>query len=687
MTYRIGVDIGGTFTDVVLLDLADGRLTAAKAPTDYGDPINGILAAWRAAMATLSAEKRSDPAEGLNHATTLATNAIIEGKLPQGALLTTRGFRDVIDIGRIQRPVEAIYDMNIDNPQPLIPRHLRLEVDERIGSRGEVVEPLDEAALRATLKKLKAAGVRAIAVCGLFSFVNPAHERRIAEIVAEELPGAEISISSAISPEMREFERTATTVIDVLLKPIMAPYLKRLAARLKAEGIPRTRIMLASGGLTTTDLAAGRPVGIVNSGPSAGVIASANLGQRMGIKGLVTIDMGGTSLDIGTVENGHPVQRYESKIAGYPIRMPMIDVAAVAAGGGSIADVDNVGYVQVSRESAGSVPGPACYGRGGLRPTITDADLVLGRLGLVFGGTGGFQLDREPAQRAIGSEIADRLEIDVAEAAAAVLRIIQARMVKAISSHTLEKGLDVRDLPLLVYGGAGPTHGVELADAMSMNTAIIPYLAGNFSAIGLLVAPLRWDESRMVLKHTDALQPAEIAALVAEMDAAARKRLAETGADAKALTTRWLMHMRYADQAYDVPVDLGAAWTGAIADDTVQRLAAAFDDLHFRRYAYRGHGEAVECVQLRVSVAGREIDFPTPDPAAGPAEKIGARKIYFTHEHAWFDSAVWAWASLPRGFTLEGPAVVEGEGSSALIPPGWGAELDAFRSLVVKRIG
>jgi N-methylhydantoinase A len=687
MSYRIGVDIGGTFTDVVLLDLAGGRLTAAKAPTDYGDPINGILAAWRAALAMLPEAERAQPAEGLNHATTLATNAIIEGKLPQGALLTTRGFRDVIDIGRIQRPVEAIYDMNIDNPQPLIARSLRLEVDERIGSRGEVVEPLNEATLRTTLRRLKGTGIKAVAVSGLFSFLNPRHERRIAEIVAEELADAEVSISSAISPEMREFERTSTTIIDVLLKPIMAPYLKRLADRLKAEGIPRTRIMLASGGLTTTDLAAGRPVGIVNSGPSAGVIASANLGRRMGIGDLVTIDMGGTSLDIGTVENGQPVQRYESKIAGYPLRMPMIDVAAVAAGGGSIAHVDAVGYVQVSRESAGSVPGPACYGRGGRRPTITDADLVLGRLGLVFGGAGGFELDRDLAANAIRAEIADRLKIDVEEAAAAALRIIQARMVKAISSHTLEKGLDVRDLPLLVYGGAGPTHGVELADAMSMNTAVIPYLAGNFSAIGLLVAPLRWDESRMVLKHTGELEPAEIAALIAEMDAAARARLVDTGADPAALTTRWLMHMRYADQAYDVAVDLGEPWTGALGDDAVARLARAFDDLHFRRYAYRGHGEAVECVQLRVSVAGREIDFPLPDAAPGPARRIGERRIYFTHEHAWFDAAVWAWASLPRGFTLDGPAVVEGEGSSALIPPGWRAELDAYRSLVVKRMG
>jgi N-methylhydantoinase A len=690
MAHRIGVDIGGTFTDVVLLDLATGRLLAAKAPTDYGDPVGGILAAFRLARAAL-AEAGSAPAapaiEALNHATTLATNALLQGKLPKGALVTTQGFRDVLDIGRIQRPQEAIYDMNIDNPLPMIPRHRRLEAVERLGAHGDVVTPLDEAALRRTLAALKGEGVEAVAIAFLFSFLDPRHERRAAEIVAEEMPGVAVSVSSAISPELREYERSSTAVIDAVLKPIMAPYLGRLAGRLAAEGIPKTRIMLASGGLTSPDLAALQPVKMVNSGPSAGVIASANLGRRMGLDALATIDMGGTSLDIGIVEQGRPVHRYEGKIAGYPFRIPMIDVAAVAAGGGSIAHVDALNYIQVSRESAGSTPGPACYGRGGTHPTITDADLALGRIGQVFGGTGGFRLDPALARAAIARGIGARLGIDTDEAAAAMLRIVQARMVKAISQNTLEKGWDVRRLPLLVYGGAGPTHGVELADAMSMDTAILPYLAGNFSATGLLIAPLRWDESRMVMQDTEAMTPALVDGLIAEMDAAARKRLAEAGADPAALTTRWLMHMRYFDQAYDVPVDLGDEWRGTVGPDIARRLAEAFDDIHFRRYAYRGQGEAVECVQLRVSVAGAEIDYPEPAPAAGPAERLGRRRVFFTGESAWFDAETWAWATLPPGHAIVGPAVVEGEGSSALVPPGWRAELDRFRSLVVRRIG
>jgi len=687
MAYRLGVDIGGTFTDVVLYDLETGRVLAAKAPTDYRDPISGILAGWKLALSLLPKDRQGMQAEGLNHATTLATNAIIEGKLPRGALLTTRGFRDVLDIGRIQRPLEAIYDFNIDNPQPLVPRQLRLEIDERIGAHGEVVEALDEQSVRDAVKLIKAQGVTAIAVTCLFSFVNPAHERRIAEIVKQEMPEANVSISSAISPELREYERMSTTVMDVLLKPIMAPYLMRLAGRLKEEGIPRTRIMLASGGLTTPALAAERPVTMVNSGPSAGVIASANIGRRMGIDALVTIDMGGTSLDIGIVENGQPVHRYESKAAGYPIRIPMIDVVAVAAGGGSIAHVDNVGYVQVAKESAGSTPGPACYGKGGKRPTITDADLALGRLGNVFGGTGGFRLNAELARDAIRAEIGEKLHIDADEAAAAVLRIIQARMVKAISQNTLEKGLDVRDLPLLVYGGAGPTHGVELADAMSMRTAIIPFLAGNFSALGLLIAPLRWDESRMVMRPSGDVQVAELETWIGEMDKIARARLAESGADPSTLGTTWRMHMRYADQAYDVPIDFAEPWTGKLPADVIKQLIDSYDDIHFRRYAYRGQGEVVEFTQLRVAVAGPELPFPTPDAAGEAPKQLGSREIFYTGESAAFDSPIWAWATLPVGHAILGPAVIEGEGSSALIPPGWRAEVDAYRSLVVRRVG
>jgi N-methylhydantoinase A len=380
MTLFLGVDIGGTFTDVVLHDRATGRLASAKVPTDYSDPIRGMLAGKALLVAA------GQPVEALSHATTLATNALLEGKLPRGALLTTRGFRDVLDIGRIQRPAEGIYDFTIDNPQPLIPRALRCEVDERIDARGNIVTALDEPALRAELATLKDADVAAVAIAFLFAFVNPAHEARAAAIVAEALPDVFVSTSSAVSPEIREFERSSTTVIDALLKPLMAPYLSRLDRALRQDGVVQVRIMMASGGLTSAGLAARQPVTLVNSGPSAGVLAAANLGRRIGAPDLVTIDMGGTSLDIGVVAGGRSVQKYESKVAGLPIRTPMIDVAAVAAGGGSIALVDALGYIQVDRESAGSEPGPACYGRGGERPTITDADLLLGRLSERLGG-------------------------------------------------------------------------------------------------------------------------------------------------------------------------------------------------------------------------------------------------------------------------------------------------------------
>ena len=680
--YRIGIDVGGTFTDIVRLNTRTGALDSAKVPTDYDDPVAPMLAGialFDGGMAGIST---------LRHATTLATNAVIENKLPPGALLTTKGFRDVLDIGRIQRPEAGIYDFNIDNPQPLIDRALRLEVIERIGAHGEIVVPLDEDALRATLRSLASDNISSIAVSCLFSFVNSDHERRISEIVGEELPGVYVSVSSDVSPEIREFERTSTVVLDALLKPVLAPYLATLEARMTGAGVPSVGIMMASGGLTSCALAASRPVNIVNSGPAAGVLASANMGRALGLDSLITIDMGGTSLDIGVVENGRPVQKFEGEIAGYPLRVPMIDVAAVAAGGGSLALVDGIGFIQVDRESAGSVPGPACYGRGGTRPTITDADLVLNRLGDDLAGRGGFALDRGPAETAFRTEISAHLAIDVPTAAAGVLEIIQARMVKAIASHTLEQGLDIRELPLLVYGGAGPTHGVELAEAMGMDRAVIPYLAGNFSAVGLMLCPLRWDSAAMVMRAAGDIGEDELTALLRGLDAEARETMASTGAETAGLTTRWHAHMRYAGQSYDLAVDLDETLDEDSENNKINRLVESFHAQHERRYAYRSEEETVEIVQVRISVRGAELDFPVPDaPDNGGADpRAGTRPVYFTGIRETRDAAFWRRPGLAVGTEIAGPAVIEGEGSSALIPPGWVATVDRYLNLDVRRV-
>ena len=686
MALRAGVDIGGTFTDVVVLDDATGQFTSAKVPTDFADPVRPIIEG-------LSILRGGKPVAALHHATTLATNAVITNRLPVGALLTTEGFRDVLDIGRIQRPEEGIYDFNVDTPQPLVARRNVIEVRERIGSRGEVVRELDEADLRAKLRQLAGSDVQTIAVSCLFSFVNQAHELKIAQIVAEELPGMPVSISSVVSPEIREFERTSTVVMDALLKPIVSPYMATLESRLREAGVASTRIMMASGGLTACEAAAAKPVTIINSGPSAGVIASANLGRRLGIDALITIDMGGTSLDIGVIEGGRPALKYESKIEGYPVRMPLIDVAAVAAGGGSLALVDQVGYIQVDRESAGSTPGPACYGRGGKRPTITDADVVLGRLGVTLGGAysagkagAGFTLNADLAREAFEQTLCRELAVDVATAAGSVLDIIQARMVKAIAANTMEKGLDVHGLPLLIYGGAGPTHGVELAEALGMQRAIIPALAGNLSAAGLVLCPLRWDEARMVLRPAASLDAASLGAMVGELDALARERMRAVGINDTGLATGWLAHMRYAGQSYDLAIDLGAAWGGSLPADVMAQLTAAFHAQHERRYAYRSDAETVEVVQLRVTVAGEELAFAKPVPPAGPAHQTGTRAVYFTRDSKLHDAPVWDRTTLRPGDAVDGPAVIEGTGSSALIPPGWRATVDDWLNLDVRTL-
>jgi N-methylhydantoinase A len=668
----LGVDIGGTFTDLVLLD-AEGRLSTAKVPTSTRDPIGAIAAGKRLLVAE---GQRTD---WLGHATTLATNALLEGKLPAGVLITTKGFRDVLDIGRIQRPVEGIYDFNIDNPEPLVPRERRLEATERLDAKGQVVTPLDEAALRRTLHALKDSGIEAVAIAFLFSFLNPAHERRAAAIVAEELPGVSISLSSEVSPEIREFERSSTTVIDALLKPILSPYLTRLDRSMGQQGIDQVRVMMASGGLTSSAQASTRPVTLVNSGPAAGVLAAANLARQIGVADLVTIDMGGTSLDIGLVEGGRTVQKYEGKVAGYPMRVPMIDVAAVAAGGGSIAFVDHLDYIQVDRESAGSEPGPACYGRGGERPTITDADLALGRLGQSFGGRGGFTLDVSLSRQAIDRHISKKLGIDTETAASGVLRVIQARMGKMISANTLEKGIDTRALPLFVYGGAGPTHGVELAEAMGMKRVIVPYFAGNFSAIGLLLSPLRWESARMVQEPVERFSAERLRGLVRELDRQARAELANAGADPSTIASRALAHMRYGGQSFDlaVPIPAGA--------DVMTALVEAFHALHERRYAYRSNDETVEIVQLRVAASGPELDYPAPAaPADAKPRPLEERQIFFTNRNTHQRATVWDRRALPVDAVVAGPAAIDGEGSSTLVPPGWTARVDSMLNLDIR---
>lgn len=675
---RAGVDVGGTFTDIITLEPASGIIRAAKLPTDYVDPVAPIVAG----LAMLDNEQQIDV---VHHATTLSTNAILEDRLPQAVLVTTEGFRDVLDIGRIQRPEQGIYDFNFDTPPPLISRQYRLEATERIGSRGEVVTTLDEAALVRLLKQIGAdPAVTTIAVSTLFSFINPTHEQRIGELIEQFLPELYYSLSSDVAPEIREFERTSTVVLDALLKPIVVPYLSRLESAIAATGVGTTRIMMASGGLTSCAEAAGMPVTTINSGPSAGVLASANLGRQLGINNLITVDMGGTSLDIGVVENGHAMTRFDGNIAGYPLRIAAIDVAAVAAGGGSVALVDELGYIQVDRESAGSMPGPACYGRGGYRPTITDTDVVLGRLGAEFGGRGGLVLDPELAYDALSDSIAAPLGIKVEEAASSVLDIIQARMTKAIASNTLEKGLDIRHMPLLVYGGAGPTHGVELADALGMNRVIVPYFAGNFSAIGLLLCPIRRDHSQMLLQPLVELGPERISRIINELEREANYSMQRVDVQ---LTTRISAHMRYAGQGYDLAIPFEKPWRGRMSHEDLKRLELDFHDLHERRYAYRSTLETVELVQVRVSLSGPELDFPpSPNPHIGQPDSIAERKpVYFTTERRWREADIIDRASIIAGDEISGPCRIEGDGSSTLIPPTWTATADRFLNLDIYR--
>ncbi|MGE5338449.1 MAG: hydantoinase/oxoprolinase family protein, partial [Gemmatimonadota bacterium] len=490
-TLRLAVDVGGTFTDVTLFDAARGRLVSAKTVTTPRDRAIGVLDGIGAALEAAGAV--AGQVAEVVHGSTTGTNALIERTGAKVGLLTTEGFRDVLEIGRIMRPDAGLYDFSVDLPLPLVPRHLRREARERLDARGAVLTALEEASVRAAADFFAREGVEAVAVCFLFSFLNPAHEETAERILAQRLPGVPISLSSRVCPEIREYERSSTTVINAYLTPVMGTYLDSLQRRLEQKlGPVRLSVIQANGGSTSVAAARRRAVTTVNSGPAGGVVAAAYYGRRHARDRIVSVDMGGTSFDIGLVENGACAITTEGSFQDLPVRVPIIDLHIIGAGGGSIAWRDAGGALQVGPRSAGAEPGPACYGRGGATATVTDANLVLGRLSADYFNGGRMRLDVEAARRAVGT-LAAEMKMGLEETALGVVRVVNANMVKGIAKVTILRGIDVRDFSLLSFGGAGGVHAVDLARALSMREAIVPPLPGTFSAVGLLVSDVRLD--------------------------------------------------------------------------------------------------------------------------------------------------------------------------------------------------
>jgi N-methylhydantoinase A len=655
---RLGVDVGGTFTDLVAL--VDGRLVTTKVPTTPRNQARGVVSALERVQAAVAA------AASFAHGSTVATNALLERRGARTALITTEGFRDVIEIGRQNRP--ALYDLTRDRPAPLVPRELRFTVRERMDRDGVLV-PLDEESVRAAVDACREADVEAVAVCLLFGFLHPAHEQEVGDALREALPGVHISLSSEVLPEFREYERCSTTVCNGYLAPRLGAYLERLADEVQALGLPDPLVMQSSGGAAEIETAAAHAASCLLSGPAGGVVGAAWVAGLSGFHDLLTFDMGGTSTDVAPVLGGTVQTTTESVVAGVPVKLPMVDVHTVSAGGGSIAWVDAGGALRVGPSSAGADPGPAAYGRGGEEPTVTDANLYLGYLadGAELGGE--VRLDRRLAEAALG-RVGARVGLDGEETARGIVRVADAEMIRALRVISIERGLDPRELTLVAFGGAGGLHACSLAEELDIGRILVPLAAGVLSALGLAISDVRRDQVHPLLAELATAARADVEACFAGLEANARGQVA----DDRRLSLARLADLRYQGQSFELTVE---------ADD-LEDLAARFHAEHERRYGYRMEEEAVELVNLRlVATVPREkpeLHEAPPRQAATPARRRSA-----SFDGGWREVDVHDRADLGAGTEIKGPAVVEFAESTLVIRPGWQATVDEIGTLDLER--
>lgn len=654
---RLGVDVGGTFTDLVALD--GDALRTAKVPSTPRDQSEGVMAALAAA------ELDAGAIVAFAHGMTVATNALLERRGARTALVTTEGFRDVIEIARQDRP--ALYDLTVDRPPALVPRELRFTVRERAGADGEI-EPLDEESLQAAVGALRDAEVEAVAVGLLFAFLHPEHERRVGEVLRRELPGVHVSLSSEVLPEFREFERLATTTADAYLAPRLADYLQRLARRAHEAGLPEPLVMQSSGGVIDIPAAARGAAACVLSGPAGGVVGAAHVAAASGFADVLSFDMGGTSTDVAPIRGGEAQTTTESVIAGVPIRLPMVDVHTVSAGGGSIAWADPGGALRVGPHSAGADPGPAAYGRGGTEPTVTDANLVLGYLadGAELGGE--LTLSEARARAAL-ARVGEALGLDAVQAARGVVRVADAEMVRALRVISVQRGLDPREFALVAFGGAGAMHACSLAEELGMATVLVPRAGGVLSALGLAISDVRHDLVHALPRALSQADHAELERTFAELEQAATRAL-----DSPALRRR--ADLRYARQSFELTVEA----------DALDALRERFETAHQRRYGYRMDEEPVDLVSLRlvstVEVAKPGLREPPAPEGGGTGSGHKRRRACFDGD--FIDVGVLERARMGSGSRVEGPAIVELVDSTCVVRPGWHGEVDAGGTLVLR---
>jgi N-methylhydantoinase A len=680
MAWRIGIDIGGTFTDVALVEEQTGQIAIAKlltTPHDFGQAvIAGIrqgLDANRIAAADVSL---------LSHATTVVTNALLENKGARAGFIATRGMRDLLELRRSSRA--DLYDLLQDAPAVLVPRRWRFEITERIDAQGEVVTPLAEDELSAIIEAIRAAELKTVAVSFLFSFLNDVHERRVGELLRAALPDVGVYLSSEVLPEIREFERASTTAVCAVVGPVLASYLDRLQSAITQLGLPKLHVMGSSGGVF--DIAEGlrMPAMAVESGPAAGVIAASLAGRQLGRPNLISFDMGGTTAKASVIAGGEVSVTAEYEVGGsghanrwmhgtgHPIRVPVIDLAEVSAGGGSIAWVDPGGSLKVGPHSAGAVPGPAAYGLGGTLPTVTDADVVLGYLDREALLGGDLPVDLAAAERAIESAIARPLGLTVPEAAARIIEVVNSNTAQALRIVSIERGHDPQEFSLIAFGGAGPVHAVSLAEELQIPEVIVPPAPGAFSALGLVASDLKRDYSRTLYADVGSIDPERVAEVVASMEQAGREMLAAAQVPQERRALLRMADVRYRRQAYELTVPIA---DGPITRASLDELAEAFHVRHAQTYGHANRAERVQLVNLRVTALGRQPDLVLAQRAEPGKARMRSRDVWFADVGFVPRPVHWRDGLMP-GAEIAGPAIVEAMDSTTVIPPLWQARID-----------
>ena len=688
--YRVGVDIGGTFTDLVLIDVSTGERSIGKILTTPKDPSDAVEKGLSELL-----EREGINASQIStivHGTTLVTNALIERKGASTALLTTQGFRDAISIGTEHR--YDMYDIFIEKPEPLVPRSLRYGVRERMLDDGSVAIRLDDDQVRQIAAELREWEVEAVAVSFLHSFRNPTHERRTAQVLAEEAPGITVSLSSDVAAEIREYERTSTTIANVYVRPLVERYLRMLEERLTRLGFGGSlHVMLSNGGTASVETAREFPIRLLESGPAAGALAAAFYGREAGFSEAFSFDMGGTTAKACLIEGGEPLTTSEFEVArvyrlkkgsGLPVKTSVIEMIEIGAGGGSIARVGPLALPKVGPESAGADPGPACYGRGGRDPTVTDADLILGYLDPNFFLGGRIHLDREAALGAIEEGVARPLGLHPIEAAWGIHQVVNENMANAARIHAIERGKDPRAYPLFAFGGAGPVHAYRVAHALGVPSFVAPLGAGATSAFGFLCAPLSFDFVRSLYGRLNELDWAGVNEALEEMEAEGRDLLRGSGVADTDIRVRRLCEIRYAGQGHEVTVELPG---GSLGPDEADRLATLYRKEYRRLYNREGPDVPLEALTWRLEVAAPQPEIRLEGEEDGEATsggQKGVRDIYLPEEEGFREVPVYDRYRLGPGSAFEGPAVIEEKESTVILGPEGRAQIDTAQNLIVR---